>query len=53
MDIYKFNKDINEINNLNEGEYANYMLNNIENSINYKSNIDLNNKGYINKEIKF
>ncbi len=54
MNIYNFNKNINGINNINEGEYTNYMLSNIENSIANELNIELEGKNpYINKEIKF
>ncbi len=54
MNIYNFNKNINGINNLNEGEYTNSMLSNIENNIANNLNMNLDNKNpYINKEIKF
>ena len=54
MNIYNFNKNMNGLNNINEGEYTNYMLSNIENSIDNEINMDLDNKNpYIDKEIKF
>ena len=55
MNIYNFNRNINGTTNLNEGEYTNYMLSNIENCIASELNINLDNKNnpYINKEIKF
>lgn len=54
MNIYNFNTDLNRINNLNEGEYTNQILGNIENNIAKSLNIDINNeKTYVNKEIKF
>lgn len=54
MNIYNFNKNINGLNNINEGEYTNYMLNNIENGIANELNMEFDSKNpYINKEIKF
>lgn len=54
MNIYNFNRNMNGLNNLNEGEYTNQMLSNIENEIANSLNIDLDNKNpYINKEVKF
>ena len=54
LNIYNFNKNVNGLNNINEGEYTNYMLSNIENSIANEINMDLDSKNpYINKEIKF
>ena len=56
MNIYNFNRKMNGINNLNEGDYTNYMLSNIENNIANEMNMDMNLDGknpYINKEIKF
>ena len=54
LNIYNFNKNVNGLNNINEGEYTNYMLSNIENSIANEVNMDLDNKNpYLNKEIKF
>ena len=40
MNIYNFNKNVNGLNNINEGEYTNYMLSNIENSIANEININ-------------
>ena len=54
LNIYNFNKNVNGLNNINEGEYTNYMLSNIENSIANEINMDLDSKNpYINEEIKF
>ena len=58
MNIYNFNRKMNGINNLNEGDYTNYMLSNIENNIANEMNMDMNinldgKNPYINKEIKF
>lgn len=54
LNIYNFNRNMNGLNNINEGEYTNYMLSNIENSIANEINMDLDNKNpYISKEIKF
>lgn len=56
MNIYDFNKKINGINNLNEGEYAKNILNSIEQNIINKVNMDLNDNSLCKsmyKEIKF
>ncbi len=54
MNIYNFNRNINGLKNLNEGEYTNQMFSNLENEIANSLNIDLDNQNkYINKEIKF
>lgn len=54
MNIYNFNRNINGLKNLNEGEYANQMFSHLENEIANSLNIDLDNQNkYINKEIKF
>lgn len=54
MNIYNFNRNMNGLKNLNEGEYANQILSNIENNVVNNLNIDLKNEpSYINKEIKF
>ena len=58
MHIYNFNRKMNGINNLNEGDYTNYMISNIEkdiaNGLNSEFKMDLDSKNpYINKEIKF
>lgn len=54
LNIYNFNKNINGLNNINEGEYANFMLSNIENDIANELNMEFDSKNsYINKEIKF
>ncbi len=54
MNIYNFNRNINGNNNLNEGEYTNYMLSNIQNGIANELNMELESKNlYINKEIEF
>lgn len=54
MNIYNFNRNMNGLKNLNEGEYTNQMFSNIENEIANSLNIDLDNQNpYINKEIKF
>ena len=58
MNIYNFNRKMNGINNLNEGDYTNYMISNIEkdiaNGLNSELKMDLDSKNpYINKEIKF
>ena len=54
LNIYNFNRNMNGLNNINEGEYTNYMLSNIENIIANEVNMDLDSKNpYINKEIKF
>lgn len=54
MNIYNFNRNMNGLNNLNEGEYTNQILSNIENGIANEFNMQLDSKNsYIKKEIKF
>jgi len=54
LNIYNFNKNINGLNNINEGEYTNFMLSNIENDIANELNMEFDSKNpYTNKEIKF